>query len=191
MGAYSYLTFGALKAELLSRLQDPTAQNVSEAEAGMYIVEGLRVLNATTLIWNVDYEFAFNSGDTWKSLNVPGSPRERTVTDSDLYSQMEAMLMEPVSGSVWTGTDQFNIEMLSAALQYRRDELLLQSAANTVNLLQPSPLLSTADASSRLDARPVPGALDSGRLVFESLRSGARGRDYRRRIRPQARSHAR
>ena len=143
MGAYSYLTFGALKAELLSRLQDPTAQNVSEAEAGVYIVEGLRVLNATTLIWNVDYEFAFNSGDTWKSLNVPGSPRERTVTDSDLYSQMEAMLMEPVSGSVWTGTDQFNIDMLSAALQYRRDELLLQSAANTVNLLQPSPLLST------------------------------------------------
>ena len=58
MGAYSYLTFGALKAELLSRLQDPTAQNVSEAEAGVYIVEGLRVLNATTLIWNVDYEFA-------------------------------------------------------------------------------------------------------------------------------------
>ena len=63
------------------------------------------------LIWNVDYEFAFNSGDTWKTLNVAGSPRQRTVTDSDLYAQMEAMLMEPVSGSVWTGTDQFNIEM--------------------------------------------------------------------------------
>lgn len=140
---YSYLTFGALKAELLSRLQDPTAQNVSNAEAGSYIVEGLRVLNSQVAIWNVDYEFAFNSGDTWKSLNVPGSPRQRTVTDTQIYSQMEAMLMEPVSGSVWTGTDQFNIGILSAALQYRRDELLLQSAANTVNLLLPSPLLST------------------------------------------------
>jgi hypothetical protein len=142
MTGYSYLTFGALKAELLSRLQDPSAQFTSEAEAGSYITEGLRVLNSLTLIWNVDYEFAFNDGDTWKSLNVPGSPRQRTVTDTDIYSQMEAMLMEPISGSVWTGTDQFNIGLLSAALQYRRDELLLQSAANPINLLQPSPLLS-------------------------------------------------
>jgi hypothetical protein len=142
VSGYGYLTFGALKAELLSRLQDPTAQFTSNAEAGVYLTEGLRVINSLTLIWNVDFEFAFNSGDTWKSLNYPGSPRERTVTDTELYSQMEAMLMEPVSGPVWTGTDQFNIGLLSNALQYRRDELLLQSAANPVNLLQPSPVLS-------------------------------------------------
>ncbi len=127
MGNYNYMTLGALIDELLNRLQDQAGVYTSRTEAQIFLTEGLRVLNATTLIWNVDYEFAFNSGDTWKSLNVPGSPRERTVTDSDLYSQMEAMLMEPVSGSVWTGTNQFNIDMLSAALQYRRDELLLQS----------------------------------------------------------------
>jgi hypothetical protein len=143
MGGYAYLTFGGLKAELLSRLQDPNAQFTSDTEAGTYLIEGLRALNALTSIWNDDYELDFNSGDTWKSLNVPGSPRERTVTDTDLETQMEAMLLEPMSGGVWTGTDQFNIDSLSAALQYRRDELLLESAANTVNLLQPSPLLTT------------------------------------------------
>lgn len=140
---YTYLTFGALKAELLSRLQDPTAQYTSDYEAGTYLTEGLRVLNALTGIQNVDYTFNFNFGDTWKSLNVPGSPRQRTVTDTALYNQMEAMLLEPVSGGIWSGTNQFNIGILSGALQYRRDELLLESAANPVNLLTPSPYLST------------------------------------------------
>lgn len=143
MGSYSYITFGALKAELLSRLQDSSAQFTSNAEAGVYLTEALRVLNAQTAIWNDDFQFDFNSGDTWKSLNFSGSPRHRTVTDTNLYSQMEAMLMEPMSGGVWTGTNQFNIGLLAAALQYRRDELLLQSAANPVNLLQLSPVLST------------------------------------------------
>jgi hypothetical protein len=147
------MTFGSLKAELLSRLQDTSAQYTSGAEAGIYIREALRALNALTLQWNSDYQFDFNAGDTWKSLNVAGSPRQRTVTDTDLYSQMEAMLMEPMSGGVWTGTEQFNIGILSAALQYRRDELLLQSAANPVNLLQPSPLMTqrTSLPDSTLD----------------------------------------
>ena len=143
MGSYAYLTFGTLKAELLARLQDTSAQFTSNTEAGIYLTEALRVLNAQTFQWNADFLFDFDPGDTWKSLNVAGSPRQRTVTDTDLYNQMEAMLMEPMSGGTWTGTSQFNIGLLSAALQYRRDELLLQSAANPINLLQNSPVLST------------------------------------------------
>ena len=103
---------------------------------------GLRILNAQTAALPADYQFDFNPGDTWKTLNVAGSPRQRTITDSDLYDQMEAMLLEPMSGGVWTGTAQYNIAMLSGALQYRRDELLLLSNANVVNLLQTSPVLS-------------------------------------------------
>ena len=102
----------------------------------------MRVLNAQTAAFPQDYQFDFNPGDTWKTLNVAGSPRQRTITDSDLYDQMEAMLLEPMSGGVWTGTAQYNIAMLSGALQYRRDELLLLSNANVVNLLQTSPVLS-------------------------------------------------
>lgn len=142
MSNFSYMTFGALKSELLSRLQDSSAQFTSNVEAGIYLIEALRVLNVQCGVWNTDYQFDFNSGDTWKSINVAGSPRQRTVTDTDIYTQMEAMLMEPMSGGVWAGTNQYNIGLLSAALQYRRDELLLQSAANPVNLLQLSPLLA-------------------------------------------------
>jgi hypothetical protein len=142
--AYSYLTLGQLRGELLERLQDAGGINTPAAEADIFIDEALRLLNALTCQGNVQtpYDFPFNPGDTWKTLNVPGSPRERTVTDADLYSQMEAMLYEPMSGGTWTGTTQYNIGILQAALQYRRDELLLQSAANPVNLLTPSPYLT-------------------------------------------------
>lgn len=158
MGAYSYLTFGALQGELLSRLQDAGAVNTPASEAKIYLTEALRVLNAQTFVpGQVDLKLDFNSGDTWKSLNFLGSPRQRTVTDSDLYKQMEAMLMEPMSGGTWAGTSQYNIGILSAALQYRRDELLLQSAANPVNLLLNSPVMSTQTAlpDSTLDLMRV------------------------------------
>lgn len=157
MAGYSYITFGQLKAALLERLQDAAGVFTTSTEAGIYLIEALRVLNAQTNIWNADYQFDFNPGDTWKSLNVAGSPRQRTVTDTQLYTQMEAMLMEPMSGGTWTGTNQFNIKALSQALQYRRDELLLLSAANTVNQLQISPVNSvrTILPDSTLDLRRV------------------------------------
>ncbi len=142
MVSFAYITWGALRGELLQRLQDAAGVFTPAAEADLYLQESLRVLNAQTNWQNAEYAITFSPGDTWKSLNVAGSPRQRTVTDSDLYDQIEAMLMEPMSGGTWTGTNQYDIGMISAALQYRRDELLLQSAANTVNLLQPSSLLT-------------------------------------------------
>ena len=140
------------------RLQDTANVNIPVAEADLYLNEALRVLCAQTQAPGiVDYTFDFNPGDTWKSLNVAGSPRERTVTDTDLYTQIEAMLYEPMSGGTWTGTTQFNITQLANSLQYRRDELLLASGCNTVNLLQPSPLLSTTTIlpDSTLDLQRV------------------------------------
>ena len=142
MSGYAYITLGELRAELLNRLQDTGAVYTATAEANLYIKESLRVLNAQTAIWNTDYQFDFNPGDAWRTINIDSSPRQRTLTDTDLYTQMEAMLLEPMSGGVWTGTNQYNIALLSGALQYRRDELLLQSAANVINLFQTAPTLA-------------------------------------------------
>ncbi len=137
--AYSYISLAQLRSALLSRLQDSGGVFFTTAEANLYIQESLRALSAKTYLWATDYLLDFNAGDTWKSLNVSGSPRQRTVTDTNLYTQMEAMLLEPMTGGTWTGTTQYNIAMLQGALQYRRDELLLACAGNVVNLLQPSP----------------------------------------------------
>lgn len=131
---YAQISLSALTAALLQRLQDVAGVFTTAAEAKIYITEALRVLNAQTAIWNADYQFDFHPGDRWKSLNVSGSPRQRTVTDAAIETQMEYMLMEPPTGQMWTGTGQFNITALSNALLYRRDELLLLSAANMVNL---------------------------------------------------------
>lgn len=157
MAGYTYITLAQLRAELLNRLQDQRGIATPAAEADIYIRESLRALNAQTFAWAEDYLFNFNPGDTWKTLNVAGSPRQRTVTDTDLYNQMEAMLYEPMSGGTWTGTNQYNIAMLQGALQYRRDELLLQCAANVQNLIQASPVLATTTTlpDSTLDLRRV------------------------------------
>jgi hypothetical protein len=157
MGAYSYLTFGQLQTALLERLQDTAAQWTSFAEAQIYITEALRVLNANTAIWNIDYTFDFNPGDQWKSLNVAGSPRQRTVTDAQVEIQMEYMLLEPPSGQVWSGTTQFSIDILSNALQYRRDEILQLAGANPVQQIQDSPILAQRSilSDSTLELRRV------------------------------------
>jgi hypothetical protein len=152
------MTLGQLRAALMRRLQDTGNVNIPVAEANIYITEALRVTCAQTQAPGiVDFVFDFLPGSTWNTLNFAGSPRERTVTDTDIYSQVEAMLMEPMSGGTWTGTNQFNITQLANSLQYRRDELLLASAANTVNLLQSSPLLSTTTIlpDSTLDLQRV------------------------------------
>jgi hypothetical protein len=143
MPAFTYLTLAQLRGELLQRLEDPNGTFTPIPEANLYITEALRVLNSLTFAWAKNFNLNFNPGDRWKTLNFAGSPRQRTVTDSYLYTQIEAMLLEPMTGSVWTGTTQYNLGLLSASLQYRRDELLLQSAANPFNLFQESPLLST------------------------------------------------
>ena len=143
MAGYSYITLAQLRGELLARLQDSGAVFTTVPEANIYIAEALHVLNAQTFAPGMtDFQFDFAVGDTWKTLNVAGSPRERTVTDTQLYTQMEAMLLEPMSGGTWTGTNQYNVGLLSAALEYRRDELLLQSAANPASISQNAPLMA-------------------------------------------------
>jgi hypothetical protein len=63
---------------------------------------------------------------------LSGSPRKRTLYDTDAYTEMEYMLLEPPSGGTWTGTNQFSISTLSQALQRRRDEIIQITNCNQV-----------------------------------------------------------
>lgn len=162
--AYSYISWAQLEAALLQRLQDTAGVFTTTAEAAIYLTEALRVFNAQTQAPGiVDYLFNFNPGDAWKSLNVAGSPRQRTVTDAQVQTQMEYMLLEPPSGLTWTGTSQFNITNLEQALQYRRDELLQMTGANPMRFLLNAPVNSvrTVLTDSTLDVRRVRWIPDS------------------------------
>jgi hypothetical protein len=158
VAGYSYLTFQQLISALLQRLQDVSGVFTTTTEAGLYLTEALQVLNANTSIWNAQFTLDFLPGSGWQSLNQTGSPRIRTITDTQIYTQMQYMLMEPPSGGTWTGTNQFNITNLSQALQYRRDELLLASGANMVqitNLNSPVAGVSTTLPDTVLNLRRV------------------------------------
>ena len=133
MASYSWLTYVTARQQLASRLADSGNVFWTDAENGLYIQKALRMFNAMTFTWKTD--FTYNSTSLWNSLgSLAFSPRLRTLTDTNSYTMMEYMLLEPPTGGTWTGTSQFTISDLSQALQRRRDEMLQISNCNQLLL---------------------------------------------------------
>lgn len=133
MPAFSWLTFGEAKAEVALRLGDESNVFWTAAEIGLYLIESLRVFNALTAYWATPYTSPFTqTSANWYAANGTGSPRQQTLTDADVYRLIEYHLIEPPTGSTWTGTDQFSITDLSQACSRRRNEMLQISACNMV-----------------------------------------------------------
>lgn len=139
---YSYATFAQSRAALALRLGDPTNQFWTDAECGVYIKEALRTRNALTNEWTAELVFSSSGAKTWFDTSaVANSPRVRTITDSDIYTQMEYHLLEsPVGAALGSGSGQFTIQDLSQALQRRRDELILAGKLSMAVLTQNSSL---------------------------------------------------
>jgi hypothetical protein len=130
---YSWLQFSTATQQLSSRLADSSNVFWSYAECQLYIQKALRMFNAMTFTWKAD--FTYNPTSLWNSLGLlASSPRLRTLTDTNSYTMMEYMLLEPPTGGTWTGTSQFTISDLSQALQFRRDEMLQVSNCNQLLL---------------------------------------------------------
>ncbi len=132
-GSYSWLNLSTAISQLGQRLNiTPSVSSFwTINELTVYIQQSLRIFNSMAYKWRSD--FNFQSTQVWNSLGyIPGSPRQRTLLDTYCYTEMEMMLLEPPSGQVWTGTNQFSISVLSQALQRRRDEMLQVSNCNQV-----------------------------------------------------------
>ena len=136
MATYSWLSLTNAITNIQDRLND-AGVFWSQAELQIYLQEALKILNALTESWRA--EFAFNTqGSQWINVGtVAGSPRLRTVTDDQLATQMEYMLLEPAVGiGAWTGTSQFSVEKLQSSLSVRRNEVIQVAGCNTVDLAQ-------------------------------------------------------
>lgn len=144
MPQYTWLTYLQARQALAARLADPNNVFWTDAECGLYLLESLRTWNALTEVWNADFSFTGTSAQTWYNLaTLVGSPRVRTLHDSDLYTMMQYHLLEPpTGGGSWTGTAQFSLSDLQGALQRRRDEIIQVSGCN---LSQLPPLPSAAN----------------------------------------------
>jgi hypothetical protein len=102
----------------------------TEAELQVYISTSLRQMNSLCWQWRQDFQYN-DPVNLWNSLgSLAGSPRLRTLYDTDAYIEMQCMLLEPPTGQVWTGTSQFNISVMSQALQRRRDEIIQYTNCN-------------------------------------------------------------
>ena len=141
MPQFTYLTLTQARAALAARLRDTSMVFWLSAELTAYLAEALRTWNALTNTWTQEYVFSVTApaSQIWYPLySKAGYVRQRTVTDAYLYTVMEYQLLEPATGGTWTGTSQFTISDLSAALQRRRDEFIQYSSCNLVALAEPT-----------------------------------------------------
>lgn len=136
---YQWLTWSEAQAELSSRLSDTAQQFTVAAEVPLYLMLALQMWNTLTGFFVSEYPVKLTPplASNWQQANGAGSPRFQTQTDITLYTLIEYMLLEPPTGGVWTGTPQFNIEMLAQAVQGRRDEALQIGASNIVEVSLP------------------------------------------------------
>jgi len=132
MATYTWLTLSQALSALQGRLANSTFW--SSGELTVYIQSALRTWNALTEQWKQDFTFTGTAG--WYNTGTrTGSPRLRTVTDANLYTQMQYMLLEAASGGgAWGGTSQFDLPSLQYALMRRRDEVI-QAAACNLNVI--------------------------------------------------------
>ena len=133
-GTFTWLTMANAVQQLGQRLNVvPSATTLwTPAELEIYITTSLRQMNSLCWQWRQDFQYN-DPVNLWNSLgSLAGSPRQRTLFDTDAYIEMQYLLLEPPSGQVWTGTNQFNISVMSQALQRRRDEMIQYSNCNQV-----------------------------------------------------------
>jgi len=136
---YQWLAWDAAQAELSSRLSDTSQQFTVAGEVPLYLTMAMMLWNSLTAFWVVEYPVSLTPPLTgnWQQANGAGSPRQQTQTDVSLFTLIEYMLLEPPTGGVWTGTPQFNLQMLTQAVQGRRDEALQIGASNMVEVSLP------------------------------------------------------
>lgn len=135
-GPYSYTTFLQAKNQLAQRLDNPDKQFWSDTELGLYIEQALSIWNSLTSYWRIEFTFPTVNNTVWYDITdptvAPDTTRDMTVTDVDLLTIMEYMLLEPPTGATWSGSLQFSIDDLLKAIQRRRDEILSNTSC-TVN----------------------------------------------------------
>lgn len=143
-------TLAQAQAALAARLNDPGFTHWTAAECTVYLREALRWWNAATAHWRDQDDFATSALTPFYDLGTVIAPlRARTVTNWDLVIDLQYALLEPpAAGGTWTGTNQFDLTVLSTAIQRRRDQFLRDTGAIVTHTVTP---YSPVPASGRLD----------------------------------------
>jgi len=145
---YSHTTFAQLKTALANRLGDASGvywvNGVNGAitdELGQYIIEALRTWGLFTGYWrdtgtfNTAASIAFYDISTL--VNGGGEALlSSAVTDTTISADIQYHLLEPATGSTWTGSEQFTLDDVTNAMTKRRDLLLAEAGATVTRHTQ-------------------------------------------------------
>lgn len=135
---YQYATLAQVRQEISNRLYDSNQVFWTVAELNTYINEGLRTFNSLAWFWRNDFTFPLTAGQVWYDIpSQANSLRPYTVTDVQLYNEIEFMLLEPATGATWTGTQQFTIDDLINAVQRTWNELLSVTGCTITQSIAP------------------------------------------------------
>lgn len=135
--AYATLTLNQALTDLGRRLNDPNAIFWTNAEKTLYLQEAVRALNAGASLFRDQFTFDPTVSQHWYDITtVSNTLRAQSVTDVDLYTEMEYHLLEPPTGATWTGSNQFTINDLLGAVQRRRDQLLFDTGCHLARSTQ-------------------------------------------------------
>ena len=153
------MTLGEAITEVSARLGDPGLVFWGHDEIYLYFLESLRVFNAFTGFWKTEFLLTLTPpfSQNWFPSNGAASPRQPTLTDTNVYDLIEYHLLEPATGATWTGTNQFSIADLWQSCSRRRNEMLQLAACNmaelTLNCIPNTNTVAVPD--SALDVRRV------------------------------------
>ena len=148
---YTAPTLLQARVALSERLNDQAQVRWVATELDDYIRESIRTWNAWTLQWRDQGTFSTVASQAFYDLptELP-TLRGQTLTSENLVTDIQHALVEnPVglNGGVWAGTDQFDLDQITNAIQRRRDQFLRE----TGSVLTRTTPASTPPASGRID----------------------------------------
>jgi hypothetical protein len=123
--ALNALTFGYFVAGLSARLGSTFW---TDAEQRLYLQEAFRTFNSAAAYFRERGDFKTIAATPFYDLatELP-SLLGYTVTDRDLVTLIEYHLLEPPTPAAWTGTSMFDLAEITAALERRRNQFLLET----------------------------------------------------------------
>jgi len=128
--AYSYLNFAQAKTQLSEMLGDTGEVYYQDAEIGIYIQESLRTWGAASMYWRERGVFNTSANQPFYLLqNEFPALLAYTVTDTQLMTEIQYQLLEPATGTSWTGSDQFSFDQITNAMQRRRNQFMVETGA--------------------------------------------------------------
>jgi hypothetical protein len=149
---YTQPTLADAKIALASRLNDQSQVRWTNAQLAVLLTEAIRTWSAWTQHWRDQGSFTVDqpAPDPVPFYDLPTelpALRGQTVTNWDLVTDLQYALLEPVApGGTWTGSDQFDLDQLSTAIQRRRDQFLRETGAVVTRTVT----AMTSPASGRL-----------------------------------------